>query len=152
MQLLYDLMYEILMTKLSWSSANPIPILRIKTFQTFLAIIRIIILFHSFFLLFFSRFFKWHCIFMTKGKISKQTIPINDHNSQRNIQNPVEHSWKPVESSFAINLFCQNGSSQMFNWNLNMPLVTSNISTFDFEQVRNVYIYTGTITFYSFNI
>ena len=96
---------------------------------------------------------------MTKGKISKQTIPINDHNSQRHIdnsqrhiQNPVEHSWKPVESSFAINIFCQNGSLQMFNCNLNMPLVTSNISTFDFDQVSNVYNYTGIITFYSFKI
>ena len=31
----------------------------------------------------------------------------------------------------------QNAPSQMFNWFLNMPLLTSIISTFDFEQVND---------------
>ena len=49
-------------------------------------------------------------------------------------------AFKTQSSTFAGNYISQNVPSQMFNWVLNMSLVTSIISTFDFEQVSDVWV------------
>ena len=66
------------MTRLPWSSANPISILNIKTIIVIFCreFIRIIILFHYYYY-HYSHFVKLHCIFMTKGKINKLSNKLN---------------------------------------------------------------------------
>ena len=66
------------MTRLPWSSANPIPILNIKTIIVIFlwAIIGTINLFQYYYYYYYhyyhySHFETLHCIFMTKGKTNK---------------------------------------------------------------------------------
>ena len=66
------------MTRLPWSSANPIPILNIKTIVVIFlwAIIGTINLFQYYYYYYYhyyhySHFETLHCIFMTKGKTNK---------------------------------------------------------------------------------